>query len=342
MNDQSFISVIMPCRNEARYIEPVLNAALLQKEPPGGFEIIIADGMSDDGTSEVLANMSRQDPRIRIIENTGRIVSTGLNNAIRTAHGEIIIRMDAHTEYAPDYIRKCVQVLSETGADNVGGPWQAKGRSYLSSAIALAFQSPFSSGGAVSHRIGHEGPVDSVYLGCWRKETLVRLGLFDEELVRNQDDELNLRLSRAGGKIWQSPSIRSWYCPRSSLTSLFTQYMQYGYWKVRVIQKHRLPASIRHLVPGGFVASLLVLTLAAPWFRWGWLMPAGLLVLYLCANLAASLISCRKPANWKHLPVMPLVFSAYHFGYGWGFLRGAIDFVLLKRVGRIALGKLTR
>ena len=233
-------------------------------------------------------------------------------------------------------------VLQISGADNIGGPWQAKGHDFLQLAIALAFQSPFSSGGAGSHRIDYEGPVDAVYLGCWRKETLLKLGLFDEDLVRNQDDELNLRLIRSGGKIWQSPSIRSWYCPRSSLPALFSQYMQYGYWKVRVIQKHRLPASIRHLVPGGFVMSLLVLTLAAPWFRWGWVMPVALLGLYLCANLTASLITCRRTENWKFLPVMPLVFAAYHFGYGWGFLRGVIDFIVLRQGGRPALGKLTR
>jgi glycosyltransferase involved in cell wall biosynthesis len=336
------VSVVLPCRNEARYIRGCLNGILSQDALSGDFEIIVADGMSDDGTTETLAQMSHADPRIRIIENHGKIVSTGLNAAIRKAHGEIIIRMDAHTEYAQDYIKRCVAVLQSVGAGNVGGPWQARGHSYLQYTIALAFQSVFSSGGAGSHRIGYEGPVDSVYLGCWRKETLLKLGLFDEELVRNQDDELNLRLIRAGGSIWQSPTIRSWYYPRSSLRALFTQYMQYGYWKVRVIRKHRLPASIRHLVPGGFVASLLVFALVAPWFRWGWLMPAALLGLYLCTNLATSLITCRTPVNWKYLPVMPFVFAAYHFGYGWGFLRGVLDFVVLKKGGRASYGELTR
>jgi hypothetical protein len=212
----------------------------------------------------------------------------------------------------------------------------------LQSAIALAFHSPFSSGGAGSHQISHEGPVDSVYLGCWRKETLFRLGLFDEELVRNQDDELNLRLIRAGGKIWQSPVIRSWYYPRASLRALFKQYMQYGYWKVRVIQKHRLPASIRHLVPGGFIASLLIFGVLGLYFPWGRLLVAGMLCIYFCVNLCVSLFTCGRPINWKYLPIMPLVFSAYHFGYGWGFLRGVIDFLLLRKSANAGLITLSR
>src|SRR5262249_25260654 len=143
--------------------------------------------------------------------------------------------------------------------------WVARGDRYVSRAIAAAFRSPFSAGGANSHDPRHEGPVDSVYLGCWRRDVFSRVGLFDEELVRNQDDEWNLRLIRSGGTIWQSPRIRSWYRPRASLAALFQQYRQYGYWKVRVIQKHRRPASPRHLVP------VLFLLFAA----FGW--PAGLL-----------------------------------------------------------------
>jgi glycosyltransferase involved in cell wall biosynthesis len=335
------VSVIIPVRNECAYVETLL-ASVLSQEIDAEMEILVADGMSDDGTNDILDRMAHNNSRIHVIQNRGRIVSTGLNAAIQEARGEIIIRIDAHTEYAKDYISRCVSVLQSTGADNVGGPWLAKGGSFLQSAIALAFRSPFSSGGASSHRMDYEGPVDSVYLGCWRKETLLRLGLFDEELVRNQDDELNLRLIRAGGKIWQSPSIRSWYRPRSSLKSLFLQYMQYGYWKVRVIQKHRLPASVRHLVPPIYVMIMIILLLAAPWFRWGWLLPVLFIGLYCCFCYVASLITCSEKACWKYLGVMPFVFAAYHIGYGWGFLRGVVDFIVLKRRGSAAYGKLTR
>lgn len=336
------VSIVMPCRNEAGHIEDCLHSVLALEQPAGGMEVIIADGMSDDGTGEILAQIALRDSHIRIIENHGKIVSTGLNAAIRAARGEIIIRMDAHTEYASDYIRQCIQVLRETGADNVGGAARTRAHTYLQKAIAVAYHSPFSVGGARFHDELYEGYLDTIPYGCWRKETLLRLGLFDEELVRNQDDELNLRLIRSGGKIWQSPDIKSWYYPRSSLLALFKQYMQYGYWKVRVIQKHRLPASIRHLVPGGFIATLFILGTLTPIFNLARWMFAIVMGLYLCANLAASLITCIRRTQLKYLPVMPVVFAAYHFGYGWGFLRGVIDFVLLKRCGRSEYKKITR
>lgn len=336
------VSVVVPCRNEAGHIEEALASILRQEEIPGGMEVLVADGMSDDGTREILQRIAREDARLRVIDNPGRIVPTGLNAAIRASRGEIVVRMDAHTEYAPDYVAQCVTVLQATGADNVGGPWRAAGKSWLQQAIALAFQSPFSSGGAGSHDLDYEGAVDSVYLGCWKKSTLERLGLFDEELVRNQDDELNLRLVRAGGRVWQSPQIRSCYYPRSSLKALFRQYSQYGYWKVRVIRKHRLPASFRHLVPGAFVASLFVLSLMVPFFGWAAVMLSLLVGLYLLLTILASLVTCRHPENRKYAPIMPIVFAAYHLGYGWGFLRGVVDFLLLRRGGGDSFKTLTR
>jgi len=337
-----FVSIIMPVRNEAAYIVPCLQAVLAQDYPADALEVIIADGMSDDGTRAKIHALASRDGRVRLIDNPQRFVSSGLNAALRAARGDILIRMDAHTEYAPDYVRQCVAVLQETGAANVGGPWRARGRSYWQKAIALAFQSPFSSGGAGSHAVYYEGEVDAVYLGCWRKATLEQMGGFDEELVRNQDDELSLRLVRAGARLWQSPRIRSWYYPRASLGALFKQYAQYGYWKVRVIQKHKLPASPRHLVPGGFVASLLLLLVLSCFSHAARWLLAGLVGLYSVANLGAALLTCRTPATWRYLPVMPLVFAAYHFGYGYGFLRGLIDFNLRRQGGRRTFSQLTR
>src|SRR5262249_46312079 len=148
--------------------------------------------------------LADEDPRLRIIDNPGRIVSMGLNQAIRGAQGKVIARMDAHTSYAPDYVRRCVEVLRETAADNVGGPWVARGTGRIGQAIAAAFQSSFAMGGGRGHDPNYSGPVDTVYLGCWPKEVFDRIGFFDEDLVRNQDDEFNLRLLRSGGKIWQS------------------------------------------------------------------------------------------------------------------------------------------
>ena len=227
--------------------------------------MIVADGMSDDGTRAILEQFAKTEPRLKIVDNPNRIVSTGLNAALAVARGKVIIRMDAHTEFARDYVRSCLEVLEATGADNVGGPWVAKGSGQVGRAIAAAFQSPFAMGGARGHDPSYEGTVDTVYLGCWPRRVFDQIGLFDEELVRNQDDEFNLRLTEHGGRIYQSPRIRSWYTPRNSLRALLNQYKQYGYWKVRVIRKHQKPASIRHLVPAAFMCSLVMLGAASFW-----------------------------------------------------------------------------
>ncbi|MBM4334545.1 MAG: glycosyltransferase family 2 protein [Deltaproteobacteria bacterium] len=337
------ISIISPCRNERDYIRGFVESLLAQEVPPGWeLEVLIADGMSDDGTRAILDEFAGGNPGLRVVSNPGRIVSCGLNAAIREASGDVIVRMDAHTTYASDYVRSCLETLERTGADNVGGPWRASGESRLQSAIALVSHSPFATGGARSHRLEHEGEVDTVYLGCWRKEVFERVGLFDEELVRNQDDELNLRITRSGGRIWQSPTIRSCYYPRSSLASLFAQYKQYGYWKVRVIQKHKLPASIRHLVPGGFVLTLLGLAVLGLFWSPALVLLALAIGAYAVADLAASVHTCWMAGSFRYLAVLPIVFAAYHFGYGYGFLRGVIDFLLLRRGSAASFSAITR
>jgi glycosyltransferase involved in cell wall biosynthesis len=278
---------------------------------------------------------------LRVVDNSGRIVSTALNTGIKVARGEIIVRMDAHTEYAQDYIKQCVNVLEETGADDVGGPWVAKGHGFMSIAIAAAFQSRFAAGGARGHDPSYEGAVDLVYLGCWKRQVFDSVGFFDEELVRNQDDEFNFRMKLAGRKIWQSPRIKSWYRPRGSLANLFKQYMQYGYWKVRVIQKHRMPASFRHLIPGIFVFCLAMLPLGFFWWPftvWAW---AGLLGTYAVCNIAASFITASHQ-GWKLFLVLPLVFVCYHFGYGLGFLQGIWDLIIWRRKPTRTYTELTR
>jgi succinoglycan biosynthesis protein ExoA len=333
------ISIIIPCRNEAAHIEQCVQSILAQQIDTEELEVIVADGLSNDGTREILTQLVARDGRVRLVDNPQKIVSTGLNAAICAARGQIIIRMDAHTEYAPDYVKQCVRLLYETGVDNVGGPWVARGNGYVGKAIAAAFQSPFAVGGARGHNPGYEGEVDTVYLGCWRRELFERIGFFDEELVRNQDDEFNLRLVRSGGRIWQSPSIRSWYQPRSSLTDLCRQYMQYGYWKVRVIQKYRLPASIRHLVPAGFVASLMILVAASPFDLLPLYGLAGLVATYGVFVITASVATARR--RLKLLPVLPVVLVCYHFSYGLGFLWGLWDFLLRGQTSIFAT-KLTR
>ena len=335
------VSIILACRNEQAHIEACVRSLLDQEPPAGGFEIVACDGHSTDGTREILNQLSVQHPILRVLDNPRRIVSTGLNAGIAAARGRIIVRADAHTTYAPDYVRQCVAVLEETGADGVGGPWRAVGQSSVSRAIAHAFHSPFGSGGARAHNLTYEGPVDTVYLGCWPRELFARLGGFDEELVRNQDDEFSLRIVRSGGTIWQSVRIRSTYEPRRSLRDLLRQYMQYGYWKVRVIQKHRIPASWRHLVPPLFVATLIVLAAASVLSATARSAAAVVFGVYGFAVLAAALVTART-AGWRPLPVLPVVFLCLHVGYGFGFLRGILDFVIRRRGAAADMSSITR
>jgi len=332
------VSVIVPCRNEAPYIEEFVASVLRQKVPKGGMELIIADGMSDDGTRERLAELRRVHPCLIVIDNPRRITSTALNAAIEHARGEIIVRMDVHTVYESDYIAECVRALEETGATCVGGPWRPRGEHGLQRAIARAFESRLGSGGALSRRADYPGPADTVYLGAWRRADLVRLGGFDECLVRNQDDELNLRILRSGGKVWQCARIRSWYKPRASFRALFRQFYQYGYWKIPVILKHRLPASPRHLVPFGFVSALTALFLLAPFLPAAGIAAAFIVLLYGGALLASTL-SMRQAGN---AAAVALAVACMHFGYGIGFGHGLLDFVVLRRGPAEAMTRLTR
>lgn len=326
------VTVMVPCRNERKGIAKLLDSILAQDMTGLDWEVIIADGMSDDGTRDTIQQYCAKEPRIRMIDNPGRIVSTGLNAALRDAHGEIILRMDAHTEYAKDYVRSCVDTLVRTGAQNVGGPARTRSAGFMQRAIAMAYKNPFACGGAKFHIADFEGYVDTVPYGCWRKKTLLDLGGFDENLVRNQDDELNLRLARSGGKIWQTPAIQSWYHPRDRMGRLFRQYFQYGFWKVAVIKKHRIPASWRHLIPVLFVLAnfvLLVNAVASHLMDWETLLHLGntLWVLMMGSYLAVALLAAMKTAvmaGWSLLLVMPVIFAVYHISYGLGFLCGLL------------------
>jgi succinoglycan biosynthesis protein ExoA len=335
------VSVVVPCLNEKGHIETCIESILCQQLPGGDLEVIVVDGMSEDGTREILMRMGEQDTRLRMVDNPSGTTPSGINAGIKAARGQYIAILGAHNRYASDYLRHSVDVLEETGADNVGGSMLIEAHSLVEHAISAAHTSAFSVGGARWHNPNYEGPADTVFGGMYRRDVFDRIGFFDEELVRNQDDELNLRLTRAGGTVWQSPRIRSWYSPRGSLRALFRQYVQYGYWKVRVIQKHRWPASVRHLFPACFVLSLTLLLLSSlrwPAALWGLL---GLIGTYSTCNVIASVLAARHK-GWKVITLLPLVFACYHFAYGLGFLRGIYDFVILRRGPAIGFSKLTR
>jgi hypothetical protein len=226
---------------------------------------------------------------------------------------------------APDYVSQCVAALARTGADAVGGRMVAVGSGRVAQAVALATSSPFGVGDSLFHYARGEHWVDSVFLGAWPREVFDRVGRFDPELVRNQDDEFNYRLRSRGGRVLLTDRIRSQYYNRGALTSLFRQYRQYGTWKVRVLQKHPRQLSARHFAPPAFVAGLVGGALAAPFSRVVrrlWLTGAGA---WLAVALGVSgRIAAR--AGCRHLPLLPVVFGALHVGYGAGFLIGLVKF----------------
>lgn len=336
------VSVIVPCRNERAHIEGFCASVARQQLPSGwSLEVLVADGRSDDGTAQALEQLAAGDERFRVIDNPGRIVSAGLNRALESARGDVIVRMDVHTVYADDYIAQCLRALAESGADNVGGPWRAEGDSPVQRTIAAAFQSRWLAGGARSRQLDYNGWVDTVYLGCWPRSTFERFGGFDEALVRNQDDEHNLRIVKGGGRVWQSSAIRSSYRPRGAVGALFRQYLQYGYWKPFVMRKHGQPAALRHLVPALFVLALSASLIGAavgllPHALW-----IALGVAYAAAVLgAATLIAARS--DWTLWWRLPIVIGAYHFGYGIGSLWGWFDVLRGAATGRQRFARLTR
>jgi glycosyltransferase involved in cell wall biosynthesis len=335
------VSIVVPCRNEREHIESALKSILAQEPPPGNFEVIVADGMSDDGTREILMKVAYEDERLRVVDNPAGITPSGMNTGIRQARGEFIAIMGAHNEYAPDYLSAALRVIQETGADNVGGSMLCRGESRLQRAIAVAHHSPFSVGGARWHDVSYEGPADTVFGGFYRRSVFDRIGLFDESLLRNQDDELNLRLTLSGGKIWHSPAIRSCYSPRTSLAALFGQYLQYGYWKVAVMKKHRRPAALRQLVPGLFVLALIILPLLAIVFPSLFITWVALLGAYAVANLSASIVTAAR-TEWAFVSLLPIIFGCFHFGYGIGFLRGLLGLIICRRRPSLKLTRLTR
>ena len=322
-----FVTVIMPVRNERAHIGRSVAAILLQDYPADRLEVIVVDGTSADGTRDIVANMAIRNPHatIRILDNPGCIVPTGLNVALRVAQGDIIVRVDGHTIIAPDYVRQCVTELQRTGADNVGGKMNASGQGAFGATVTLATSAPFGVGNARFHYSNQEEWVDTVYMGAWSHEVFRRVGLFDEELVRNQDDEFNYRLLKHGGRILLSPYIRSQYTVRGTPSSLWRQYLQYGYWKVRVLQKHPGQMRLRQFAPPLFVAILIGTAALAPFTTIGQILMALIGGAYLVTNLIASLWTARQ-CGWRHLPLLPFVFAILHVSYGLGFLMGLVRF----------------
>jgi glycosyltransferase involved in cell wall biosynthesis len=321
------VSVIVPCRNEARYIAACLDSILAAAYPVEQLEVLIVDGMSDDGTREIIAQYHDAHDHIRLLDNPERIVPTAMNIGIRASAGEVIVRMDAHVVYPPEYIPRLVQALQETDADNVGGlmiTLPADGTPDAQ-AIAMALGHPFGVGNA-HFRIGAKEAryVDTVPFGCYRRDVFQRVGMFDEELVRNQDDEFNNRLIRDGGRILLLPDIVCYYYARGSFRQIARMFYQYGAFKPLVARKVGRVTTWRQLVPAAFVAGLTGSALLG--FFW---QPAAWAAAVIAGTYALAVLGTAARVLRSHgLRVamgLAAVFPVIHFSYGLGFLRGLRD-----------------
>ena len=316
-----YVSVIVPCYQEENHIRKFVEDFYKQNFGELEVELIVADGGSCDGTLTSLEMLCQKYESLKVINNLKRIVSTGLNLAVAASRGAIIIRMDVHTEYSGDYIVACVETLIDSNAQCAGGPWNVFKPEYgIGRAIALAFDSKVGSGNAKSRDVHFSGQVDTVYLGCWWKSYLVGIGLFDEMLVRNQDDELCLRIRKSGGIIFQSAAIVSSYYPRVEYRRLFDQWRQYGFWRPFVIKKHREAGSIRQLIPALFVICCMI-ALAASLLLSNVFLISALLATYFSSIFAALYKQYPQESSRVYLQSIYAV-SLIHFGYGVGFIKG--------------------
>lgn len=333
MQETPFITIIMPIRNEADFIERAIRSVLDNDYPAEKMEILVVDGMSDDGTRDIVDNLSKQDNRIRMLDNPRRITPAAMNIGINAAQGDLFIRIDGHVEIPADFISKSIRCLNEhPEAWVAGGHIKTVADSFAGKAIAAAMQSPIGVGNSRFRLGDYEGWVDTLAFGAHHKWIVDKIGYFDEELVRNQDDEFNMRIILAGGKIWMSKAIQSTYFSRSSLYKLWKQYFQYGFWRIRTLQKHKRPASFRQLVPLLFVLSLLLSGLAGFLWKPLWILLTIEAALYLL-GLAIGTLDVGCKSGWQYAPLAPVVFAILHFAYGLGSLWGVVRFSILKGIG---------
>jgi succinoglycan biosynthesis protein ExoA len=331
------VSVVMPVRNESAFIAQSLSSLLAQDYPMSRFEALVVDGMSQDGTRQIVEDVvrgqagpsssvpGRPSPVIRVLDNPGKIVPTALNIAIRVARGQWLIRLDAHSVYRPDYIRLCIETAQRTGSSNVGGVFVTLPRDDSPQALLVQAitTSRFGVGNAEYRLDVGEGPADTVPYGCFRREVFAEIGPFDERLVRNQDYEFNRRLTRAGKRIWLNPAIKVQYYNQATLAGLFRQAFGTGRWNPWTWFVAPYAFAPRHAVPGLFVLGLLVVLGSSFLVHRLWILPAAILAPYFVLALLASIQQGRRYGFGLALP-LPVLFFTYHISYGLGTIWGAL------------------
>jgi succinoglycan biosynthesis protein ExoA len=318
------VSIIVPCLNEESTIAELLEAVRSQDFPLRELELLIADGGSEDGTLEVIGSYVRRHPEltVRIVENPQRRIPAALNRAIEASSGSYIIRLDAHSAPAEDYIMTCIKTLERTQAANVGGVWEIRpgASNWVGRSIAAAAAHPLGAGDARYRISGEAGPVDTVPFGAFRREWLERVGSFNEELLTNEDYEYNVRIRRAGGEVFFDPHIRSQYIARASFSDLARQYWRYGFWKLRMLR--RFPATLRwrQALPPLFVLTGLMLAILAIFNSAARLLLAVQLGAYALIAVVFGVWEAIRRTDPGLVPGFPLALWTMHLAWGTGFL----------------------
>ncbi|TDW95580.1 cellulose synthase/poly-beta-1,6-N-acetylglucosamine synthase-like glycosyltransferase [Kribbella pratensis] len=318
------VSVVMPVLNEERHLEEAVGR-VLEQDYPGNLEVVLAIGPSKDRTQEIADKLAEKDHRISIVPNPTGKTPAALNVGIAHAKHDILVRVDGHGALTDGYITRAVEVLEESGADNVGGVMAAEGRTPTEMAVACAYRSRLGLGASTFHQGGKAGPADTVYLGVFRRAALERVGGFDETMHRAQDWELNYRIRKTGGLIWFSPDLSVTYRPRSSLSAVAKQFFHTGQWRREVVRRHPETASKRYLAPPvaviglavGTILGIIGLATGISWLDLGFLAPIGYAVLLLVGSAVEG-----RYLPWKALAWLPLVCATMHVSWGLGFLIG--------------------
>lgn len=319
--DWPSVSVILPVLNEERYIRACLHAIMAQDFPGSKLEILVVDGMSSDRTVELVTGCAAEDPRIRLLFNVQRRIPVALNIGVAAARGDVIVRVDGHSVIRADHVRRCVGFLLESGADHVGGLMQARGPGYVASGIALALSSPFGVGTARFRYTRREQDLDTVPFGAFRRETVLRLGGFDQDFHVGEDSEFDYRIILSGGRVRIDPTISTDYYCRDTLLRLAQQFFRYGHAKALLLHKHSRLPSPRALAPACLLSTIGTLALGSAF--------CSAMRRYLFAVVAGYTLLCTA-VGWitavrrglRYGPLLPVVFAVLHISHGAGFLAG--------------------
>lgn len=322
MSHRPFVTIALPCLDEERYIAACLRSVLAQDYPPELLEIMVADGRSTDRTREIVQRVAAEDARVVLVDNPGRLQAAAMNEVVRRSRGDVIVRMDVHCEYARDYVRKCVEVLERTGADNVGGAQRAHAETPFQEALCAALESPLGVGRARYRSPDNEGFVDTVFLGAFRRKVFEEVGLYDPGAITNEDSELNQRILAAGGRVYLSREIVVRYAPRDSHRKLARQYYRYGRGRARTALKHRSLHSVHGLIPFLMVVVGTALVATSPLH--------GLTPLALGAYgalTAAEAIRVGRRLGLARIPVVWSIFPILHVAHGVGAAAGFLHYL---------------